>query len=244
MRKKIVAGNWKMNKTLNEAQLLLSELKNINTTKVDVITCVPFPFLHLDKNPMIKKGAQNVSEYINGAHTGEVSAEMLQSMGVEYCIVGHSERRKYFHEGDNALLEKLIRLLENNITPIFCIGEQLEEREHEKHFEVIKHQLEVAFRLNEDDFKKLVIAYEPVWAIGTGKTATNEQAEEIHAFIRNEIKIHFNENTAQSTSILYGGSCNAKNAAGLFSMPNIDGGLIGGASLNAPDFIAIINAAN
>jgi triosephosphate isomerase len=245
MRKKVVAGNWKMNKSLGEAKVLLNELSSIeNSVNTDIIVCMPYPYLFLENTSFIKKGAQNVSEFNRGAYTGEVSAEMLKSMDVEYCIVGHSERRKFFNEGENALFEKVFRLIENEITPIFCLGELLEEREENKHLEVIKHQLNVLFRLSEIEFKKVMIAYEPVWAIGTGKTATNEQAEEIHLYIRNLIKEKYDEGLANETIILYGGSCNALNASGLFKMPNIDGGLIGGASLSSSDFKAIISAAN
>lgn len=245
MRKKVVAGNWKMNKSLEEANLLLSEFNSIKKSdNTEIIICMPYPYLFLETPSFVKKGAQNVSEHLRGAYTGEVSAEMLKSMRVEYCIVGHSERRKYFKECDDALYAKVTRLIENEITPIFCIGELLEEREEKKHFHVIKKQMDVLFNLSKDDFKKIMIAYEPVWAIGTGKTASNEEAEEIHHYIRILIEEKYEKATADETLILYGGSCSALNADGLFSMPNIDGGLIGGASLQGADFKAIISAAH
>ena len=188
-------------------------------------------------------GAQNVSNFESGAYTGEVAANMLHSMGIEYCIIGHSERRKYFNETDEQLFLKAELLLKNDILPIFCCGELLPEREANKHFDVVKNQLENAvFRLEPLDFAKIIIAYEPVWAIGTGVTATSEQAQEMHAFIRSLISDKYGKEIAKNTSILYGGSCNAQNAKELFANSDVDGGLIGGASLKADDFLKIIDS--
>ncbi len=251
MRKKIVAGNWKMNKTFSDAEDLLQEigeeLQAANNTKVQVVICTPFPYLEMatdfcqDFDYSI--GAQNVSEYEKGAYTGEISAEMLQSLNVEYCIVGHSERRTLFHETNEQIKLKMENLLKQDIIPIFCCGEVLKDREENKHFDVVKKQVEESlFGFQPLDFNKIVIAYEPVWAIGTGKTATADQAEEMHAFIRSLIVEKYGKELARNTSILYGGSCNAKNAAELFAKENVDGGLIGGASLIAADFITIIDS--
>lgn len=248
MRQKIVAGNWKMNKTFVEAEDLISEVANNiedNEPDCEVIVCTPSVFLELAGDyadeSQIKTSAQNVSEHESGAYTGEISAAMLASMEVPYCIVGHSERRKYFGETDEVLSEKVERLLENGIKPIFCIGEVLEEREADKHFEVVASQLKnTVFKLNADEFSNIIIAYEPVWAIGTGKTASPEQAQEMHAFIREEIAKNFSGDIAEKCSLLYGGSCNAKNAKELFAQKDVDGGLIGGASLKADDFVKII----
>lgn len=252
MRKNIVAGNWKMNTTFEEAENLINnileeqEAVNINC---DVVICPPALFLELasdysnDFEGAISIGAQNVSEHEKGAYTGEISASMLASMSIDYCIVGHSERRKYFGETSQQLALKVERLLENAIRPIFCCGEQLDEREAGNHFDVVKKQIEEAlFHLNKDEFGNIVLAYEPVWAIGTGKTATAAQAQEMHAFIRNLLMSKYGEEVANDTTILYGGSCNAKNAKELFANPDVDGGLIGGASLKAKDFIAIANS--
>lgn len=248
MRRNIVAGNWKMNKQFPEADDLINgiaeQLHEFDTTDVDVIVCPPFPFLELvsdvAEDTDFFVGAQNVAHFDDGAYTGEVSATMLKSLGVDYCIVGHSERRKYFHETNQEIAEKINRLLKQDITPIMCVGESLEEREAGKHFEIIGKQVEEGiFHLSADDMQRCIIAYEPVWAIGTGKTATKEQAQEVHAFIRGLIEKHYNDDVAQEVSILYGGSCNPKNAKELFAMPDVDGGLIGGASLKAKDFIEI-----
>ncbi|MBQ7984168.1 MAG: triose-phosphate isomerase [Bacteroidales bacterium] len=248
MRRNIVAGNWKMNKLFPEADDLINniaeQLRNFDTSDVDVIICPPFPYLELvsdvSEDGDFFTGAQNVSKFENGAYTGEVSATMLKSLGVDYCIVGHSERRKYFKETNLDIAQKIDRLLNEDITPIMCVGETLEQRENGKHFEVIRTQMEEGiFHLKADDMQRCIIAYEPVWAIGTGQTATKEQAQEIHAFIRQLICDKYNDDVAQEVSILYGGSCNAKNAAELFAMPDVDGGLIGGASLKSKDFIEI-----
>ena len=253
MRTKIVAGNWKMNKTFEEADTLIYEILDLLEEKgkpenVDVIVCPPFTYLELagdiaEDSPLFV-GAQNVSRFEQGAFTGEISASMLRSMHIDFAIIGHSERRKYFKESDDDLLAKAQAALKHDIVPIFCCGELLEEREAEKHFDVVKSQLEnTVFKLDAEDFARVIIAYEPVWAIGTGVNATAEQAQEMHAFIRELIWKKFGAEPAADAKILYGGSCNAKNAAELFSMPDVDGGLIGGASLKAEDFVEIILAA-
>jgi triosephosphate isomerase len=248
MRKNIVAGNWKMNKNLQEGVALAAELKEkVINPNCDVI--IGTPFIHLATVTELVNGspiavaAENCADHASGAYTGEVSAEMVASTGATYCIIGHSERRTYYGETYEILREKVQLALANNLRPIFCIGEVKEEREANRQNEVVKAQLEGSvFNLSAEDFGKLVIAYEPVWAIGTGLTATPEQAQEIHAYIRSLIAEKYGNEVADNTSILYGGSCNAKNAAGLFANPDIDGGLIGGASLKADDFCAIINA--
>lgn len=248
MRRNIVAGNWKSNETFNQADDLINDiaegLRAFDSTDVDVIVCPPFPYLELVQDAAedveFFVGAQNVSKFDNGAYTGEVSTQMLQSMNVDYCIVGHSERRKYFFETNQDVAEKVNKLLAVDITPIVCVGESLEDREAGKHFDVIREQVSQGlFHLSAEAMEKVIIAYEPVWAIGTGKTATKEQAQEIHAFIRNMLAEKYSDDTAQEISILYGGSCNAKNAKELFAQQDVDGGLIGGASLKAADFIEI-----
>ncbi len=250
MRKNIVAGNWKMNKSLQEGIQLAKELNEAlkgKSLNCDVI--VGTPFIHLasvaesvDTNK-IGVAAQNCADKESGAYTGEVSAEMVASTGAKYVILGHSERRAYYNETAETLKEKVLLALKNNLTPIFCIGEVLEERESEKHFEVVKSQIEASlFDLSSDDFSKIVLAYEPVWAIGTGKTATPEQAQEMHAFIRKTLAEKYGSEIADNTSILYGGSANASNAKELFSNPDVDGGLIGGASLSVDKFMPIIEA--
>ncbi|MDP2722336.1 MAG: triose-phosphate isomerase [Bacteroidales bacterium] len=250
MRKKIVAGNWKMNKTFQDAEELVStiaeELDGVDT-KCEVVLCPPFPYLEMASDYADESGlqiaAQNVSEYTQGAYTGEVSADMLASIEIGYCIVGHSERRKYFGETNAQLALKVENLLEHAIKPIFCVGELLDERNSNSHFEVVKQQLsEGLFQLNEDEFSEVVVAYEPVWAIGTGVTATSAQAQEMHAYIRQLITEKYGKTVADNTTILYGGSCNAKNAKELFANPDVDGGLIGGASLVAEDFIKIVKS--
>jgi triosephosphate isomerase (TIM) len=250
MRKNIVAGNWKMNKTLQEGITLATELKAAlagNTPNCDVV--IGTPYIHLAlvaetvKNSPIRVAAQNCADKESGAYTGEVSAAMIKSTGVDYVILGHSERRAYYGETFEILKNKVLLALKNELTPIFCIGELKEEREANKQNEVVKAQLEGSvFNLSAEDFGKIVIAYEPVWAIGTGLTASSDQAQEIHAFIRSLIADKYGKEVADSTSILYGGSCNAGNAVELFSKPDVDGGLIGGASLKAVDFKAIIAA--
>jgi triosephosphate isomerase len=246
MRKKIVAGNWKMNLQLNEAKQLLQDIKALENNVSDVSLIINPPALYISlfkelvENSAIALGAQNCSEHEAGAYTGEIAAQMIKSCGANYVIVGHSERRGYYHETNTIIAEKINRALAADLTPIFCCGELLSEREENDHFKVVEQQLkEGLFHLNENEFKKLVIAYEPVWAIGTGVTATAEQAQEMHAFIRKVLKDSYSEETAQNCPVLYGGSCNASNAKELFANPDIDGGLIGGASLKAADFLAI-----
>ncbi len=248
MRKKIVAGNWKMNTTLNEGVGLAKDvneaLKNV-TPKCDVIIAVPFTHLAsinavIDSN-RLGLGAENCADHKSGAYTGEVSASMVASTGATYVILGHSERRQYYGETSETLKEKVSLAFENNLTPIFCIGEVLEERENGTYLDVVKKQIEDAlFNLSAEDFGKIILAYEPVWAIGTGKTATDDQAEEMHAFIRGVIAKKYGDEVAENTSILYGGSCKPTNAAALFAKPNVDGGLIGGASLDAQSFMGIV----
>lgn len=248
MRRKIVAGNWKMNLDFQEAQDLVENIANLcedQQPDCDIIVCPPYLYLELatdmaDDCQCFYVGAQNVNENESGAFTGEVSAKMLDSLGTNFCIVGHSERRKYFNEDNAVLAAKIKKLLEYQIVPIYCVGEVLEEREANTHFDVIKKQVEEGlFHLDVADMENVVIAYEPVWAIGTGKTATPQQAEEVHKFIRTLVSEKYGEETAEQLRILYGGSCNAKNAADLFAQPDIDGGLIGGASLKAEDFVSI-----
>ena len=251
MRKKIVAGNWKMNKTLQEGIELAKEVNNkVKDADIKNVTVViGTPFIHLaeinkivDPN-FIAVSAQNCATEASGAYTGEVSAAMIASTGSKYVILGHSERRSYYGENDAILVKKVERALENQLEVIFCVGEVLAEREANKHFEVVKSQLvNGLFSLPAEQFTHIVIAYEPVWAIGTGKTATSTQAEEMHNFIRKTVAEKYGQAVADNTSILYGGSCNAKNADELFSQPNVDGGLIGGAYFKADDFMAIINA--
>lgn len=248
MRSKIVAGNWKMNLSFEKADDLLyklgEQLEKGFPQDVELIVCPPSVYLELAtdfaQEVEFKVGSQNVSQFLKGAYTGEISAEMLSSIDVDYCIVGHSERRKYFKESNQDLALKVENLLEFGIQPIFCVGELLEERESEKHFDVLKKQLtEGLFNLSPSEFSNIVIAYEPVWAIGTGKTASPAQAQEVHAYIRNLISEKYGKELADETSILYGGSCNAINAKELFAQADVDGGLIGGASLLPMDFIAI-----
>ncbi len=240
-----------MNNTFQEADELINEiiegLEEANQKNVNVVLCPPFTYLELAtdyaKESDYAVGAQNVSNYDTGAYTGEVSAKMLHSMGIEYCIIGHSERRKYFNETDAVLTQKAELLLKNDILPIFCCGELLPDRETVKHFEVVKQQLENAlFSLDPLDFAKVIIAYEPVWAIGTGVTATPQEAQEMHAYIRSLISEKYGKEIAKNTSILYGGSCNAQNAKELFANADVDGGLIGGACLKATDFLKIIDS--
>src|SRR5476651_852850 len=254
MRKKIVAGNWKMNMDYNEGLTLFSEVINMMKDEVTgsqtAVVCSPFIHLHslaqLAKGyAKVSVGAQNAHQAESGAYTGEISAKMIKSVGASYVILGHSERRQYFGESNELLAKKTDTALANDLKPIFCIGETLQEREANQHFDVIKSQLvEGVFHLDETQFSKLVIAYEPVWAIGTGVTATSGQAQEIHAFIRKEIAEKYNRKVADDTTILYGGSCNPKNAPELFACADIDGGLIGGASLKSRDFVDILRVFN
>ena len=252
MRKKIVAGNWKMNLDYTTGVGLFSEIVNMVKDEVmgdqQVIVCAPY--IHLGAISQLAKsqqkvsvGSQNCHQADSGAYTGEVSALMLHSVGVEYVIIGHSERRQYFGETNALLAEKINSALKNQLKPIYCIGETLDQRNSNTYFEVIKTQLsEGLFHLSENEMANIILAYEPVWAIGTGLTATPEQAQEIHEFIRQEIEQKYGENIAQNISILYGGSCNPKNAAELFAKGDIDGGLIGGASLKSRDFVDIIKS--
>ena len=250
MRKKIVAGNWKMNLNLQEGVALATELnETLKNEKANCEVIICTPFIHLAKvadcidQNVLKLGAENCADKEKGAYTGEVSAEMVKSTGAQYVILGHSERRQYYNETAEILREKVLLALKNNLKVIFCIGETLEERESNKQNEVVKAELEGSvFNLTKDEFANIVIAYEPIWAIGTGKTATAEQAEEIHAYIRSLVAEHYDSETADNTSILYGGSCKASNAPELFGKPDIDGGLIGGASLKTADFKGIIDA--
>jgi triosephosphate isomerase (TIM) len=249
MRKKIVAGNWKCNTTLQEGVELAKAVDALVASEAsdDVDVVLGTPFTHLTKvvesvnTDRIGVAAQNCAAEAKGAFTGEVSATMVKSTGANYVILGHSERREYYGETSATLNKKLALALENGLTPIYCCGEPLNIRETGTQNNYVKTQLEeTIFNLSPEDFKKLVIAYEPIWAIGTGRTATSEQAQEIHAFIRSIIAEKFGEEIAEGVSILYGGSCNAKNAKELFANNDVDGGLIGGASLKAEDFLEII----
>ena len=248
MRKNIVAGNWKMNNSLQEGLSLARELQQALDGKAvncEVVICTPF--IHLTsiagEITTIGLGAQNCSDKVSGAFTGEVSASMIASTGAKYVIIGHSERRAYYGETDSILKEKVILALANHLTPIFCIGEVLAEREAGKQNEIVENQIRDAlFHFNAEDFSKIVLAYEPVWAIGTGVTATSDQAQEMHAFIRKIITGKYGSTVADNISILYGGSCNASNAKELFANPDVDGGLIGGASLSVEKFLPIVEA--
>lgn len=254
MRKKIVAGNWKMNMDYTSGVSLFSEIINMIKDEVrgdqEVIVCPPFVHLHslvqlANQHPKISIGAQNCHQADAGAYTGEISAAMIKSIGSEYVILGHSERRQYFAESNELLAKKTDVVLKNGLKPIFCIGETLEERNSNIHFDVIKTQLaEGVFYLTAEEFANVVLAYEPVWAIGTGVTASPEQAQEVHAFIRKEIESRYGDAIADNTTILYGGSCNPGNAPELFSQKDIDGGLIGGASLKSRDFTEIVKVFN
>ncbi|MDR1591396.1 MAG: triose-phosphate isomerase [Prevotellaceae bacterium] len=250
MRKNIVAGNWKMNKTLQEGVELATELRDLlSNVKPNCEVVIGVPFTHLVTvsallhGSVIAVAAENCADKASGAYTGEVSAAMVKSTGAEYCIIGHSERRLYYGETYAILKEKTLLALNNGLKPIFCIGELKEEREAGCQNDVVKAQLEGSlFNLTEDEFTQIALAYEPVWAIGTGLTATSDQAQAMHAFIRQLIAEKYGQPTADNTSILYGGSCNAGNAKELFSKPDVDGGLIGGASLKSQEFKAIIDA--
>ena len=248
-RKQIVAGNWKMNLTFDEGRdLSISIIKRIGPLKDTVIFCPPA--IHLNYLSVLTKGinnlhlgGQNCNENPKGAFTGEVSASMLKSVGCDYVILGHSERREYYKEDGELLANKVNEVLAKGLQPIFCIGEKLDAREAGNQEKVVGKQLkEGLFHLNEEAFGNVVIAYEPVWAIGTGKTASPEQAQEMHAFIRNMIGKKYNSGLADFTTILYGGSVKPNNAREIFSKPDVDGGLIGGASLKASDFVSIIES--
>lgn len=251
MRKKIVAGNWKMNLDLNEGYRLAESINNYfrenPSLRTEVVLCPPF--IHLAgvadilKDGNIFLGAQNCAAEASGAYTGEVSAAMIKSTGAQYVIIGHSERRTYYNEENKILYKKSVQALKAGLKVIFCCGEVIQERESGIHFDVVKKQLEEGlFSLSADDFSKVVIAYEPVWAIGTGLTATPAQAQEMHKFIRNLVEDKYGSETARDLTILYGGSCKPSNAREIFAEDDVDGGLIGGASLKKEDFIAIVEA--
>jgi len=250
MRKQIAAANWKMNLTLQQAEKLLDEIiakPHELKQHQQAVFAVPFPYLQMAQQKIAGKqnvfiAAQNCYSKKSGAYTGEVSVEMLQSLGISYVIIGHSERREYFHESNELLANKINICLGNNITPIFCCGEPLSIRENGTQNEYVEKQLEESlFHLTGEQLQKIVIAYEPIWAIGTGKTASSAQAQEMQAYIRSVIKDEYNH-VSDNISILYGGSVKGSNAKELFSQPDVDGGLVGGASLNADEFVTIINS--
>ena len=246
-RRRIIAGNWKMNKTPSEAVALAKELLPlVKNDDVDVVFCVPaidiIPVVEATKGSNVKVGAENLYFEESGAYTGEVAANMLTDAGVKYVIIGHSERREYFAETDETVNKKVLKALEHDLTPIICCGESLTQRKQGIYVDWIRMQIKIAFQnVTADQAKKAVIAYEPIWAIGTGETATADQAEEVCAAIRQVLGEIYDEGTAEAIRIQYGGSMNAGNAAELLAKPNIDGGLIGGASLK-PDFGNIVNA--
>ena len=254
MRQNLVAGNWKMNLTYPDGLALVSEIVHMAAAEVtgpqapQVVVCPPFPLLHsvgklLPAGGRFHLGAQNCHQQASGAFTGEVAAPMLASVGCEYVILGHSERRQYFREDDDLLSQKLKVALAAGLRPIFCVGESLDTREADDTFAFIGGQLENGlFHLSNEEFDRVVVAYEPVWAIGTGRTASSAQAQEVHAFIRERIARAYDAQAALGTTILYGGSANAQNARELFAQPDVDGGLIGGASLKARDFVEIIKS--
>lgn len=250
MRRKIVAGNWKMNLTFQQAKELALRLNTwVKANKPTAEIIIAPTHLYLEqlnkdlKNSNITVASQNVSAMPNGAYTGDVSAEQLLSIGTKMSIVGHSERRAYHHEVDKYIGKKITHLYEHGMSPILCVGEKLEDRDADKHFDVVKEQVTVALeRQSVENLKNLIVAYEPVWAIGTGKTASPDQAQEMHAFIRKTIGTEHGLSVANNTSILYGGSVNAGNARDLFEQYDIDGALVGGASLNLDDFTTIISA--
>lgn len=250
MRKQIVAGNWKMNTNPADGVMLAEQIKelSLNVPKgVELIVAPPFTHMVLVaetlKGSSVKVSSQNCAAWSKGAYTGEVSAEMIAATGATHVIIGHSERREYFAENNKTLLEKVKLALSNGLTPIFCCGEVLEDRDANRHFQVVQEQLEeVLLQLTPSQMEQVVIAYEPVWAIGTGRTASPEQAQEMHEHIRSFLLKNFGSDIAENTSILYGGSCKPDNAKEIFAKPGVDGGLIGGASLKASDFIAIANS--
>ncbi len=253
MRKKIVAGNWKMNLTKHEARTLVEEvlslLAEVNLTSEKQVVFSP-PSIYLESISKITEGlalvhtaSQNIFNENSGAYTGELSAAMVKSVGADYTLIGHSERRDIFGETNELLAKKVLAAIEHQLIPIYCCGEHLEDRKTEQHFSIIQSQLEKGlFELPAEEFKKVVIAYEPVWAIGTGETATADQAQEIHAYIRKMVQEKYGEEIANNLTILYGGSCKPSNALELFSCTDVDGGLIGGASLKASDFVKIVGA--
>jgi len=245
MRKKIVAGNWKMNLNKEEAYLLFNNLESMGFPN-DVIVIIAPPSIYLDsfsRASNINLSSQDVSGNENGAFTGEFSSEMLSSLDIKYSIIGHSERRQYHKESDDLIFKKTKMLIQQNISPLFCCGESLNERKSENHFNIVKSQLHnILNNLNNSDFEKIIIAYEPVWAIGTGLTAEPSDAQNMHSFIRELVKESYGDKIADNLSILYGGSCKPSNSKDLFSMDDIDGGLIGGASLDSNSFESIINS--
>lgn len=252
MRKKIIAGNWKMNKNFEEGMALVTEIVGMLNDEykgsAEVVLIPPFTHLNavsrmLADTKNISSGAQNCSNHASGAYTGEISASMLQSVGAQYIIIGHSERRQYFNEHNDWLARKVDAVLANNLTAIYCCGETLDEREAGKHFEVLRQQIaEGLFHLTASQFSKIVIAYEPVWAIGTGQTASTQQAQEVHAFIRKLVSEQYNFEVANQLTIQYGGSVKPENAVELFSAPDIDGALVGGAALKSRSFVDIVKA--
>jgi triosephosphate isomerase (TIM) len=251
MRKKIVAGNWKMNKTLEEAmEFAVGFREKMEGLPADVEVIVAPPALYLANLELVQNrgydlAAQNCSHHSFGAFTGELSPAMLEAMSIRYCIVGHSERRTYFHEDDSLIAKKIDACLLHHVAPIYCCGERLEERNEKHHFVTVLHQLEHAlFHLTPQQMKGVVVAYEPVWAIGTGVTASADQAQEMHEFIRSTLTAHFGAETSSGVRILYGGSVSPSNSAELFACPDVDGGLVGGASLKVNDFIQIIRSAS
>jgi len=249
MRQKIVAGNWKMHKNAEETEDLLNELidKLPNDVEAQVIVAPTFINLasavdHLEFTN-IAVAAQNMSQFESGAYTGEISADMLKSIGVNIVIIGHSERRAYFHETDFILADKVTTALSHNMTVIFCFGEELKDRQNNQHFNIVENQLrDGLFHIKDKNWEQIVLAYEPVWAIGTGETASPEQAQEMHHFIRETVSQCFGSTIAEDVSILYGGSVKPENAKEIFSKPDVDGGLIGGAALKATDFAAIVSS--
>lgn len=247
MRKKIVAGNWKMNNDLDQTILLIEELKKNQITKVNVMIAPSSLFLKTAKDLLedspIEVISQNVHQKSNGAYTGEVSCDMLKNIGISTTLIGHSERRAHFNENDFVLLEKVKFAIDSGMNIIFCFGEQLKDRKSNKHFDVVKSQLEnTVLKLNSDFWKNIILAYEPVWAIGTGETASAEQAQEMHEFVRNCISKSYGDIVSDKVSILYGGSVKPSNAIEILSKKDVDGGLIGGASLVASDFDEIVKA--
>lgn len=248
MRQKIVAGNWKMNKNAEETEDLLNDLIDKLPQDADAQIIVAPTFINLASAvdhlefTNIAVAAQNMHQNENGAYTGEISADMLKSIGVNIVILGHSERRAYFHETDTILAQKVTTALKHDMTVIFCFGEELKDRQNNQHFNVVENQLrDGLFHIENNDWEKIILAYEPVWAIGTGETASPEQAQEMHEFIRETIRKRYGSNIAEQVSILYGGSVKPENAKEIFSKPDVDGGLIGGAALKAVDFAAIVN---
>jgi triosephosphate isomerase len=249
MRKKIVAGNWKMNKNSEQTENLLNELLAQIPASSDTQVIVAPTFVNLAsavkhlKNTPIGVAAQNMHQAASGAYTGEISADMLKSIGVNTVILGHSERRAIFHETDALIANKVDAALQNDMTVIFCFGEELKDRQSQNHFNIVENQLrDGLFHIESKNWEKIVLAYEPVWAIGTGETASPEQAQEMHEFIRETVRKSFGSDVAEDVSILYGGSVKPDNAKEIFSKPDVDGGLIGGAALNATDFVAIVTA--